>query len=98
MPRLTKRYIDALVAKEKEYFVWDDQIKEFGLRVYPSGGKRYITQTHRSGKNTRVQIGKHGNISFEEAKRRAKKTISDIDEGVNPNEEKKREQQSPTIG
>ena len=36
MPRLTKRRIDALPAREKEYFVWDDTLKSFGARVYPS--------------------------------------------------------------
>ena len=60
MPRLTKRHIDALPVREKEYFVWDDQLKGFGARVYPNGGKRYVAQTFRRGKTIRVQIGRHG--------------------------------------
>ena len=40
MPKLTKRYIDALPIREKEYFVWDDALNGFGARVYPNGGKR----------------------------------------------------------
>jgi len=97
MTRLTKRSCDTLLPTEKEYFVWDDQIKGFGIRVYPSGGKRYIAQTFRQGKTTRVQIGKHGTIAFDEAKRRAKKIIMDIDDGLNPNELKKKERISPNI-
>ena len=34
MPRLSKRNIDALPVHEKEYFVWDDQLKGFGVRNF----------------------------------------------------------------
>ena len=97
MPRLTKRHIDALPAREKEYFVWDDQLKGFGARVYPNGGKRYVAQTFRHGKTIRVQIGRHGVLSFEEAKAHARKIIADIDEGRNPNKEKETERRLPTV-
>ena len=97
MPRLTKRRIDALPAREKEYFVWDDTLKGFGARVYPNGGKRYVAQTFRRGKTIRVQIGRHGALSFDEAKARARKIIADIDEGRNPNKEKETERLSPTV-
>ena len=97
MPHLTKRYIDALPAKEKEYFVWDDQMKGFGVRVYPNGGKRYVAQTHRQAKITRLQIGRHGALPFEEARRRAGKIISDIDDGRTPGEDRKNERSSPTV-
>ena len=97
MPRLTKRHIDALPARDKEYFVWDDQLKGFGARVYPNGGKRYVAQTFRRGKTIRVQIGRHGTLPFEEAKARARKIIADIDDGRNPNKEKEEERLSPTV-
>ena len=97
MPKLTKRYIDTLPVREKEYFVWDDQLKGFGARVYPNGGKRYVAQTFRRGKTTRVQIGRHGALSFDEAKARARKIIADIDDGRNPNKEKEVERLSPTV-
>ena len=97
MPRLTKRQIDALPARDKEYFVWDDQLKGFGARVYPTGGKRYVAQTFRRGTTIRVQIGRHGALPFEEAKARARKIIADIDDGRNPNREKDDARLSPTV-
>ena len=97
MPKLTKRYVDALRVREKEYFVWDDTLKGFGARVYPNGGKRYVAQAFRRGKTIRVQIGRHGALSFEEAKARARKIIADIDDGRNPNKEKEAERLSPTV-
>ena len=36
MPRFTKLHIDALPAHAKAFFVWNDQMKGFGARVYPS--------------------------------------------------------------
>ncbi len=97
MPRLSKRHIDALPVRDKEYFVWDDQLKGFGARVYPNGNKRYVAQTFRRGKTIRVQIGRHGALPFEEAKARARKIIADIDDGRNPNREKEAERLSPTV-
>ncbi len=97
MAKLTKRHIDSLTPEDKEYFVWDDQIKGFGVRVYPTGGKRYVAQTFRHGKTTRVQIGKHGTLPFEEATIRAKNAINNIDDGINPNEDKKSKRLSPTV-
>ena len=97
MPKLTKRYIDALPIREKEYFVWDDALKGFGARVYPNGGKRYVAQSFRRGKTIRVLIGRHGALPFEEAKARARKIIAYIDDGRNPNKEKEAERLSPTV-
>ena len=97
MPRLTKRYIEALAARDKEYFIWDDQLKGFGARVYPNGGKRYVAQTFRKGKTVRVQIGRYEALPFDEAKARARKIIADIDDGRNPNQEREAERLSPTV-
>ncbi len=65
--------------------------------AYPNGNKRYVVQTFRCGKTTRVQIGRHGALPFEEAKARARKIVADIDNGRNPNEEKEAERLSPTM-
>ena len=97
MPRLTKRHVDGLPARDKEYFVWDDTLKGFGARVYPNGGKRYVAQAFRRGRTVRVQIGRHGALPFEEAKARARAIIADIDDGRNPNREKEAERLSPTV-
>ena len=35
MPKLTKRLLDAAEVRAVEYFIWDDDIPGFGLRVLP---------------------------------------------------------------
>ena len=36
MFRLTKRSVEKLETKDKEYFVWDSELSGFGVRVMPS--------------------------------------------------------------
>ena len=42
MTKLTKRVVDAAEYKEREHFIWDNDLPGFGLRVLPSGRKRYV--------------------------------------------------------
>ena len=42
MPKLTKRTVDAIEPKPTEFFLWDENIPGFGLRVMPSGRKSFV--------------------------------------------------------
>ena len=44
MARITKRVVDSLAVREREYMVWDRDIKGFGVRVHPSGRKVYLVK------------------------------------------------------
>ena len=39
MPKLTKKVIDNNLPKEKDYIVWDDEIKGFGCRIFLAARK-----------------------------------------------------------
>ena len=37
MPKLTKRLVEALPVRDMEFFLWDEDLPGFGVRVMPSG-------------------------------------------------------------
>ncbi len=40
MVKLTKRTVDAAKVGDKDYFIWEDELPGFGLRVFASGKRR----------------------------------------------------------
>jgi hypothetical protein len=72
MPRLTKRTVDAAPAPGEEYFLWDNDLRGFGLRVLKSGRKSYVVQYKiggRGGPTRRNALGLHGVLTAEEARK-----------------------------
>ncbi len=53
--RLTKRIVDAGAPQNGRYFVWDADLKGFGLRVEPSGAKTYVVRYRAGGGRTDVR-------------------------------------------
>ena len=47
MPQLTKAWIDKSAPKAKDYIIWDDIVKGFGCRVYPTKKPLYTVTAHR---------------------------------------------------
>jgi integrase len=97
MPKLTKRSVEALAPKATGYFVWDSEIKGFGVRVMPSGTKTYQVQYRKGGRTRRASIGRHGNITAEIARAKAKEMMGDVSKGENPVEEIALHRRAPTI-
>ena len=68
MPKLTKRAIDAVrPASNSDVFLWDDEVRGFGLRVKPSGVKSYLIQYRTTaGRSRRMTIAQHGVLTAEQ--------------------------------
>ncbi|MDT8329377.1 MAG: Arm DNA-binding domain-containing protein, partial [Roseovarius sp.] len=75
MPKLTKRRVDGFDIRAKAYFEWDSEIMGFGVRVLPSGTKTYQVQYRKGGRTRRASIGRHGNITADQARNRAKEIM-----------------------
>ena len=97
MPKLTKRYVESLETAAKDYFVWDSEIIGFGIRVLPSGAKTYQTQYRQGGRTRRISLGRHGNITVDQARLKARQVMGLIATGENPAEELSQHRQAPTI-
>lgn len=82
MPKLTKRQIEALEIKDKDYFVWDSELSGFGIRVFPSSRKQFVLQ-YRFGKTSRrMSLGRFGAITPDQARGLALKALVQIRQDV----------------
>lgn len=97
MPKLTKRSVEALTAQAESYFIWDSEIIGFGVRVMPSGAKTYQAQYRKGGRTRRISLGRHGNITAEQARLKAREVMGLVAKGENPAEEIAQERRAPTV-
>ena len=81
---ISRRTVEALKV-DRDTMFWDSELAGFGVRVYASGTKVYIVQTREPGKPAqRVTVGHHGEITAEEARRRAVHILLRIRAGEDP--------------
>ena len=97
MVKITKRAVDAAIPTDKEFFLWDDELKGFGLRIYPSGRKMYLAQFRAGGRLRRVNIGLHGALTPDMARTEAMKHLSEVRLGGDPAGERDRRKAALTM-
>jgi integrase len=84
MPKFTKRSIEALDIRESDYFVWDSELSGFGVRVLPSGRKKFVLQ-YRYGKiSRRMGIGQFGAITVDQARGLALQALAKLRQYIDP--------------
>ena len=83
--RITKRAVDAAHASEKRRFLWDSDLKGFGLVVQPSGAKSYVVRYYTpSGRDRRMKLGAHGELTPDMARKRAADVLANVRAGHDP--------------
>jgi integrase len=97
--KISKRTVGATSPEARDVFVWDAELKGFGLKVTPAGRKVYLVQYRMGGRATRVQrytIGQHGSIgpdglplTADRARDEAGKQLGRVANGIDPAREKK---------
>src|SRR5215475_5279114 len=99
MPKLTKRVVDTLSADPvREYFVWDDELKGFGVRVKPSGVVSFLIQYRNAGGRSRkYTLGQYGRITPEEARQLARQQLAGVARGEDPAKERSDTRAAPTM-
>jgi integrase len=97
MSRLTKRTLDALQPSSSDYFVWDEELKGFGVRVSPKNTKTFLVQYRAGGRQRRVKVGRYGPLTADEARLEARALLGDVAKGDNPAEEIATERRAPTV-
>lgn len=97
MTRLSKRTVDKAEPGTKDYFLWDDELLGFGLRVFASGRRSYLVQYRSGGRTRRYTIGAHGVWTPETARVQARVLLGRIAQGDNPAEERQLDHKAITI-
>jgi integrase len=99
MPKITKRVVDAaLVNPTGEKFLWDSEVRGFGLRVKPSGVKSYVLKYRLGPLTKRITIGKHGSPwTPEEARERALTLLREVKQGRDPATDKAEARRALTV-
>src|SRR5215472_6877342 len=90
--KLTKRLVDGCHPLPKDRFIFDSEVKGFGLKVTPLGRKVFFLQYRMGGRASvtrRYTIGAHGDLTAEQARAEAIRLRGWIRMGIDPQEEKK---------
>ena len=95
--KITKKAIDALIADAKAasgaVFLWDNELAGFGAKATGSACS-YVVQYRLDGRGAptkRLTLGKHGVLTPDEARKRAKEELGKVARGADVAQEKKDE-------
>ncbi|UVI38802.1 tyrosine-type recombinase/integrase [Qipengyuania spongiae] len=102
MPKLTKTFVDSLAIPESQpTFAWDDKVSGFGIKVLPSGKRKYVLKyrTHggRSGRQRWLALGTHGPVTADQARVLAKSALATVAEGGDPQDNRQATATAPTL-
>ncbi|MGB8840188.1 MAG: site-specific integrase [Aliidongia sp.] len=99
MPKITKRFVDAVeVDPERQQFFWDDEVSGFGLRVTPGGATSFVLDYRtRAGQRRRLTLGRFGPLTVERARAKAISMLGRIVDGADPAAERETEREILTV-
>ncbi len=80
--RLNESRVHSLEPRKSTYDVRDRELKGFGIRVLPSGAKRYFIHSQHRGRRVWKIVGQAGSFRADEARARARVMLAAIREGT----------------
>lgn len=99
--RIGKRVVDGLETTGREYFLWDDDLPGFGVRVRATGVKSYVFQYRagagRSAPSRRFTLGGIGKLTPEQARKLAREISGDVAHGKDPAHDKADDRKALTV-
>lgn len=101
MPKLTKTVVAALCPRDRAYICWDTELRNFGVRVYPSGQASYVigyrTVPGRRGVKKTYVLGACTLYAPEQARDLARQYLLEIRNGADPVQDKADRMKAPTV-
>lgn len=89
--RITKRTVDGAEPGTVDRFLWDPELKGFGLKVTPHGRKVFQAQYRLRGQrqSRRMTIGAYGPLTVDQARAEARRILGEAASGRDPAEERR---------
>src|SRR5690242_11857367 len=82
--RLTKSSVDDIEPAARDIYAWDDKTPGFGVKVTPAGARIYVLKYRASGAQRWIVLGRHGDITVDQARTKAVKFRGAIADGEDP--------------
>lgn len=100
--KLTKSKIDAAKPQHEDYFLWDGDLKGFGIKIAKGGRKSYVCKYRvgngRTAPSRRMTIGAHGSPwTVDQGRAEARKLLGRAANGEDPAKEKQDEKKQITV-
>jgi integrase len=99
--RISIGTVKTLKPTGKDIYLWDSELRGFGLKVTPAGKRTYLVQYRlggRRGRTRRVTIGQHGSPwTPDKAREQAKLILGQVANKEDPAEDRARARQAITV-
>ena len=95
--RVTDRQVKNLKAEEKSRIYYDEKLRGFGVRVYPSGRKSFVLNYYYKGRERRMVIGSYPEWTVLAARKQAEWFLVEIGKGRDPLEQRNNNRAAPTV-
>jgi Arm DNA-binding domain len=98
----SRRLTDAIARKalpsaRGAAILWDAEVKGFGLRLSPGGGRSFMLDYRAEGRQRRITIGAYPDWAVAAAREAAKAMKREVDLGRDPMSERHAERAAPTV-
>lgn len=98
--KLTKSTIEKAVYQgtgESKYILWDEELANFGVRIFPSGIKSFVTFYRVGSRQRFMTLGKFGVMTVDEARQRARKLFVEVADGKDPLADRQKARHEQTV-
>ncbi|MEW9837467.1 tyrosine-type recombinase/integrase, partial [Mesorhizobium marinum] len=82
--KLSKRSVEQAGTTGSRYFLWDEELIGFGMRVEASGRKTFICRYRSGGIRRQYTVGRFGTITVDQARGEARRVLGSVSLGQDP--------------